>query len=84
MAKTTATPRTIQELIDQTVAIGGEVVQTSERRYEFKLPCRVTSGAVRLVCRATVGYFVHDGKNVIKGVSQARSEIAYWAKQSRP
>lgn len=83
MTKTEALPKTIQALIAETEAIGGQVRETSPRRFEFDLPCRVVGGAVRLVCRGAVGYFVQDGRNKIKGVAALRSEIAYWTKQSR-
>lgn len=75
-------PRTIQALITEVEAIGGEVIRTKDRRFEFHLPCRVVGGEVRLVNRGAVGYFVMDGKNVIRGVAALRAEIAYWARQS--
>lgn len=76
-------PRTIQALITEVEAIGGEVIRMgSGRRFEFLLPCRVVGGKVKLVNRAAVGYFVRDGKNVIRGVADLRAEIAYWARQS--
>lgn len=78
----TEAPRTIRNLITEVEAIGGEVVQTQPRRFEFHLPCRVVGGEIRLVNRAAVGYFVQDGKNVIRGVAALRDEIAYWAKQA--
>lgn len=76
-------PRTIRELIAQTVEIGGEVTMPQPRRFEFALPCRVVGGEIRLVNRAAVGYFVKDGKNVIRGAREVRTEMAYWARQSR-
>jgi hypothetical protein len=78
----TEAPRTIRNLIADVEAIGGEVVETKARRFEFHLPCRVVGGEIKLVNRGAVGYFVHDGKNVIRGVAAIRSEIAYWARQS--
>lgn len=78
----TSIPKTIQELIIATEAIGGEVIETQPRRFEFALPCRVVGGGVTLVNRGAVGYYVKDGKNVIRGTRQVRTEIAYWAKQS--
>lgn len=79
----TSIPRTIQNLIDAAVAIGGEVVEVVPRRFEFALPCRVVGGKVKLVNRASVGYYVKDGKNMIgSGAHEVRREIAYWAKQS--
>lgn len=76
-------PRTIRELIAQVIEIGGEVTTEKPRRFDFALPCRVVGGEVRLVRRGTVGYYVQDGKNVIKGVRDLRPEIAYWTRQSR-
>jgi hypothetical protein len=76
-------PRTIRDLITQAVEIGGEVVATSERRFEFLLPGRMVGGARRLVNRAAVGYYVRDGKNIIGGSHEVRTEIAYWGRQSR-
>ncbi len=78
----TEAPRTIRNLITEVEAIGGEVFETQPRRFEFHLPMRVVSGEVKLVNRAAVGYFVRDGKNVIRGVAALRSEITYWTKQS--
>lgn len=75
-------PRTIRDLITLATEIGGEVVSTSPRRFEFLLPCRVVGGNVRLVNRASVGYYVQDGRNVIRGARQVREEIAYWGKQA--
>jgi hypothetical protein len=75
-------PRTIRELIAATNAIGGEVTQISTRLFQFALPCRVVGGDIRLVARGTVGYFVSEGKNRIKGSADIRRELAYWAKQS--
>ena len=80
----TNTPKTIQILIEEAEAIGGKVIESQPRRFEFALPCRVVGGNVRLVVRGTVGYYVRDGKNVIRGVADIRKEIAYWARQSRP
>ena len=76
-------PRTIRELIVQAVEIGGEVISPVERRFEFLLPCKFVGGARRLVNRAAVGYYVSEGKNVIRGSHDVRREIAYWAKQAR-
>jgi hypothetical protein len=75
-------PRTIRALITEVEVIGGEVIETQARRFDFHLPCRVVGGEVRLVNRGAVGYFVRDGKNVIRGVAAIRTEIAYWARQS--
>lgn len=75
-------PRTIKVLIAEVEAIGGEVIATKDRRFEFHLPCRVVGGKVRLVNRGAVGYFVRDGKNVIRGVAAIRAEVAYWGRQS--
>lgn len=82
MTKTQNPPKTISGLITEVEAIGGEVVETQTRRFEFYLPCRVVGGEVRLVRRGVVGYFVRDGKNVIRGVAALRPEITYWARQS--
>lgn len=76
-------PRTIRELITETVRIGGEVTATAERRFEFGMPCRVVGGAVRIVIRGSVGYFVQDGRNKISGAGDVRRELAYWERQSR-
>lgn len=76
-------PRTIRALIEEAVAIGGEVEMPVERRFEFLLPCKFVGGAKRLVNRAAVGYYVSGGKNVIRGSHDVRREIAYWAKQAR-
>lgn len=76
-------PRTIRDLITQAVEIGGEVEMPVERRFEFLLPCKMVGGARRLVNRAAVGYYVSEGKNVIRGSHDVRREIAYWAKQAR-
>lgn len=76
-----AAPRTIRALIAETVAIGGEVEMPVERRFEFLLPCKFVGGNVRLVNRAAVGYYVKDGKNVIRGVHEVRREISYWTRQ---
>jgi hypothetical protein len=78
----TEIPRTIRALITEVEAIGGEVYEVQPRRFEFHLPCRVVGGNVRLVNRGSVGYFVSEGKNRIKGVWAIRSEITYWARQS--
>lgn len=82
MTQTSTTPRTIQNLIDAATAIGGEVIETVPRRFEFALPCRVVGGKVKLVNRVSVGYYVSGGKNVIGNAQLAREEIAYWGKQS--
>lgn len=82
MTTTQNLPKTIQAIISEVEAIGGKVRATSERRFEIDLPCKVVGGAVRLVCRGSVGYFVQGGRNKIKGVAAIRSEIAYWGKQS--
>lgn len=82
MTQTQNLPKTIANLITEVEAIGGEVVATKDRRFEFHLPCRVVGGEVRLVNRGAVGYFVRDGKNVIRGVAALRSEISYWGRQS--
>lgn len=76
-------PRTISDLIAQAEQIGGEVTEVSPRRFEFALPCKVADGSIKLVSRAAVGYYVKDGKNVIRGTREVRTEIAYWARQSR-
>lgn len=76
-------PRTIRDLITETIEIGGEVTQEAERLFTFALPVKVVGGARRLVNRSTVGYYVRDGKNIIRGVYDTRQEIAYWARQSR-
>jgi hypothetical protein len=78
----TSTPKTIQALIDAATALGGEVVETAPRRFEFALPCRVVGGKVELVNRVAVGYYVKGGKNIIGNAQIAREEIAYWGKQS--
>jgi hypothetical protein len=84
MTQTSTTPRTIQTLIDAATAIGGEVIESSPRRFDFALPCRVVGGTVKLVNRVTVGYYVReDGKNVINNAQLAREEIACWARQAR-
>jgi hypothetical protein len=75
-------PRTIRDLIVEAIRIGGEVVATSERRFEFALPCRMVSGKVRRVTRGSVGYFVSDGRNIISGAFAMRNEIAYWERQT--
>lgn len=76
-------PRTVQALVLETLEMGGQVVRSKERRFEFLLPHRAVGGEVRLINRGAVGYFVRDGKNVIRGVASVRSEISYWARQSR-
>lgn len=76
-------PRTIRNLITEAEEIGGEVTILAERLFGFDLPCRVVGGEVRLVRRATIGYYVReDGKNVIRGCADTRQELAYWARQS--
>lgn len=77
-----AAPRTIRNLITEAVAIGGEVEMPVDRRYEFLLPCKFVGGARRLVKRAAVGYYVSEGKNVIRGAHEVGREIAYWAAQA--
>ena len=84
MTQTSTTPRTIQALIDAAFVIGAEVVESSPRRFDFALPCRVVGGNVKLVNRVTVAYYVReDGKNVISNAQLAREEIAYWGRQAR-
>ena len=78
-----AIPSTIRELIVQAIEIGGEVISPVERRFEFLLPCKFVGGACRLVNRGAVGYYVSEGKNVIRGTHEVRRGIAYWAKQAR-
>lgn len=75
-------PRTIRALIAETEAIGGEVVILADRLFGFDLPCRMVGGETRLIRRATVGYFVRDGKNAIRGCADLRTEMAYWARQA--
>lgn len=75
-------PRTIRALIVETIDIGGEVFVPVDRRFEFHLPCRFIGGTTRLVNRVAVGYYVENGKNVIRGVQETRREIAYWKKQA--
>lgn len=75
-------PRTIRDLISEARSIGGEVEMPADRLFEFVLPVRVVGGEIRMVRRATVGYFPRDGKNVIRGAADVRSEIAYWGRQS--
>lgn len=86
MTKTTTAklPRTIIALIAETEAVGGEVIEVQPRLFEVVLPCRVVGGEIRMVVRASVGYYVReDGKNHIRGMAEAREEIAYWGRQSR-
>lgn len=77
-------PRAIQTLIAETEAMGGEVTILADRLFSFAFPCRMVSGITCLVERATVGYYVRDGKNVIRGAADCRTEMAYWARQSAP
>jgi len=79
---TATLPRTIQALISEVSEIDGDVVFTSPTRFEVSLPCRMVGGAVRLVGRGSVGWYVRDGKNVISGVAAMRREISYWGRQS--
>jgi hypothetical protein len=76
-------PRTIRVLIEEVTAIGGQVTNPVARRFEFLFPMRAVGGAIHLVNRAAVGYYVENGKNVIGGSRKVREETAYWARQSR-
>jgi hypothetical protein len=80
--ETTTLPRTVQNLIAEVTAAGGEVRFTQPTRFDVVLPCRVVGGEVIMVIRGAVGWYVRDGRNIISGVAAARSEIAYWARQS--
>jgi len=80
--ETAALPKTVQALIAEVGEIGGDVMFTGPRRFEIKLPCRMVGGAVLLVNRGSVGWYVRDGRNQISGVADARREIAYWGRQS--
>lgn len=76
-------PRTIRNLISEAAEIGGQVTEIAPRLFEFALPVKYVSGNYGMTNRATVGYYVQDGKNVIRGVHDTRREIAYWGKQAR-
>ena len=76
-------PRTIRQLVIEAVAVGGEVEVLAERLFAIALPVKYVSGNRGMVRRANVGYYVKDRKNVIRGIADARREIAYWGKQSR-
>jgi hypothetical protein len=80
---TATLPRTIAKLITEVTAVGGEVNEVQPRRFDIVLPVRTVSGEVRMVTRASVGYYIRDGKNIIGGLGKARQEIAYWGKQAR-
>jgi len=72
-------PKTIRELITETIAKGGEVRPEGHtgRMLTFAVPVRYVSGKVGQRQIGTVGWFVRDGRNKISsGVHDVRSGLA--------
>lgn len=78
-----AVPKTIADLITEVEKRNGEVTQIKDRTWEFCLPVRMIGGTTPLMIVGTVGYYVRDGKNHIKGTRQVREGIARHTRQFR-